>query len=608
MKKRILSVLAILCLLLCLTPMTALADEAQEVVRVDVGGADVDNENFKIDSANNRIILRKRDTVIYELSGTTDRKISLWGSNNAEDVNQAFYIRANGVTVNGGIVVENSPVKMVLELAADTENVLKRLLANDLTIKGSGTLRTTDLSITQKTSYMPSALSICDANILVECPETAGDSSQWNGPCVLSGNASVKYIGGGKYAALKVGVKTNDTTHSLTLKDNAKLYCLQKNAAEPADCAVDGLDIFGDTTKLILQDNSYLEAEGKASTDSDWVGCAIASDADIEVKDQATLKARAYGAAVSTWGNMTVSGGNVEVGSENGNGIYTEKTLTVSDGARVKATGYYPVLFGNAGVSITDSSVEAAATADVAIFSRANVTIANSLVKVTAGEDYDGIAAWDTISVSGSWVATSGDEDYGEDISDSVLFNKTSGKVIGNAVLPFDATVAEGETLRIPEGTSLKVGTGKALENHGTVTIEGSFDADGGTVICTSHSGGESNCVERAKCALCGEAYGDPASDVHSDLKHVEAKAATETEEGNIEYWYCEGCHKYYSDKEAAHEITEKDTVTEKLPAQEDDAPETGDRAASVLWVILLAACAVVVAAAAAGKKSLSIG
>lgn len=606
MKRRMLSVLAVLCLLLCLAPMTALADEAQEVIPVDIGGSNVDNENYAI--TDSMIILRKMDTVIYELSGTTDKKVSVWGSNNAEDVDKAFYIRANGMTVNGGIVVENSPVKLVLELVQDTENVVKRLAATDLTIKGSGTLRTTDLSVTQKTSYMPSALSICDANIVVECPETAGDSCQWNGPCVLSGHASVKYIGGGTYAALNVGVKVGDTTHSLTLKDNAKLYCLQKDAAEPADCAVDGLAIFGDTTKLILQDNSYLEAEGKASTDSNWTGCAIVSDADIEVEDQATLKARAYGAAVSTWGNVTVSGGNVEASSENGNGIYAAETLTISDGAKVKATGYYPALFGRAGVSITDSSVEAAATADVAIFSRANVTIANSMVKATAGEDCDGIAAADTVSVSGSWVATSGDEDYGEDISDSVLFNKTSGKIIGNAVLPSDATVAEGETLRIPEGTSLKVGTGKTLENHGTVTIEGSFDADGGTVICTSHSGGEANCVERAKCALCGEAYGDLASDVHSDLKHVEAKAATETEEGNIEYWYCEGCHKYYSDGEAAHEITKKDTVTEKLPAQEDDGPETGDRTASVLWVILMAACAAVVAMAAVGKKSLSIG
>lgn len=34
----------------------------------------------------------------------------------------------------------------------------------------------------------------------------------------------------------------------------------------------------------------------------------------------------------------------------------------------------------------------------------------------------------------------------------------------------------------------------------------------------------------------------------HTDLKHFPSKAATCTEKGNIEYWYCSGCEKYYSD------------------------------------------------------------
>ncbi len=34
----------------------------------------------------------------------------------------------------------------------------------------------------------------------------------------------------------------------------------------------------------------------------------------------------------------------------------------------------------------------------------------------------------------------------------------------------------------------------------------------------------------------------------HTDLKHFPSKAATCTEKGNIEYWYCSGCDKYYSD------------------------------------------------------------
>lgn len=59
-----------------------------------------------------------------------------------------------------------------------------------------------------------------------------------------------------------------------------------------------------------------------------------------------------------------------------------------------------------------------------------------------------------------------------------------------------------------------------------------------------------------------------PNENTHSDLKHIEAKAATSTCEGNIEYWYCEDCNKYFSDENCENEISLKDTVISKLPPQ----------------------------------------
>lgn len=44
------------------------------------------------------------------------------------------------------------------------------------------------------------------------------------------------------------------------------------------------------------------------------------------------------------------------------------------------------------------------------------------------------------------------------------------------------------------------------------------------------------------------------------DLDHVKATSATAEADGNIEYWYCEGCDKYFSDAIATKEITEEDT------------------------------------------------
>ena len=81
-----------------------------------------------------------------------------------------------------------------------------------------------------------------------------------------------------------------------------------------------------------------------------------------------------------------------------------------------------------------------------------------------------------------------------------------------------------------------------------------------------AHSGGKATCTQNAVCEICKASYGSPDKNNHTDLKHIDAKAATVAEEGNIEYWYCGDCDKYFSDAAATKEITKAATVTAKLP------------------------------------------
>ena len=117
------------------------------------------------------------------------------------------------------------------------------------------------------------------------------------------------------------------------------------------------------------------------------------------------------------------------------------------------------------------------------------------------------------------------------------------------------------------------------------------------------------------------------APDNHTDLKHIEAKAATKTAEGNIEYWYCEGCGKYYKDAKATQEITKEQIVTAKLPSDNNTSaggstgnnnkpssnattsPQTGDNSNLTLWIALLLASggAVTVTTVYGRKKKRSV-
>ena len=103
----------------------------------------------------------------------------------------------------------------------------------------------------------------------------------------------------------------------------------------------------------------------------------------------------------------------------------------------------------------------------------------------------------------------------------------------------------------------------------------------------TEHSGGKATCKGKAKCEVCGAEYGEIDAKNHPDLKHIPAKAATKTTEGNIEYWYCDGCGKYYSDKDGTKEIKKADTVTAKLK-DDSKSPQTGDTSNLALWISLL--------------------
>ncbi len=83
---------------------------------------------------------------------------------------------------------------------------------------------------------------------------------------------------------------------------------------------------------------------------------------------------------------------------------------------------------------------------------------------------------------------------------------------------------------------------------------------DGSEIKIDNHDGGTNTCTEGAKCSNCNKTYGEATG--HSKT-HYEAVAPTCTTDGNIEYWYCSNCEKYFSDEGCQTEISQADTVDE---------------------------------------------
>ncbi len=179
----------------------------------------------------------------------------------------------------------------------------------------------------------------------------------------------------------------------------------------------------------------------------------------------------------------------------------------------------------------------------------------------------------DTVTVNGTKVTL--DENGGFTLSPADGEQKIIVTDKAGNTAEMTVTVHDGHTFG--EWTSNGDGT-----HSRKCTVDGCKGVE--TMAC---SGGNATCAEKAVCEYCGKAYGKPDSNNHTDLKHIDAKAATEDAEGNIEYWYCGGCDKYYSDKDGINEIKKADTVTAKLPG-DPKSPRTGNASDLALWISLL--------------------
>lgn len=174
------------------------------------------------------------------------------------------------------------------------------------------------------------------------------------------------------------------------------------------------------------------------------------------------------------------------------------------------------------------------------------------------------------------------------DKSGNVAYINTSGIVL-DATAPIikglenGKTYCEAQTVTVTEEyiESVKVnGTAVTLDSNnqftlnpaeGTQTIVVTDKAGNETSVTVTvndgHTGGEATCAAKAVCEICGEEYGELDSTNHN-LEKITAKDATVTETGNKEYWHCKDCDKYFADENGIDEIALADTVIPKLPPE----------------------------------------
>ena len=118
-------------------------------------------------------------------------------------------------------------------------------------------------------------------------------------------------------------------------------------------------------------------------------------------------------------------------------------------------------------------------------------------------------------------------------------------------------TLTDGKLILEPkDGKQTVIATDKA-GNKTTLTVTVNNGHTGDRAVATEN--------EPVKCIYCGYVIAPELGHICANhLSYVEAKAATAATEGNIAYWYCSVCDKYFSDENASNEIKKEDTIIAK--------------------------------------------
>ena len=390
------------------------------------------------------------------------------------------------------------------------------------------------------------------------------------------GDLTIRLIGTNTITSGWYGIYSNNTNSTITIGGSGTLTINADN-----DC-VRGADLIigiaGET------DAPIVNVTGKENYAS---GIYATNTLTIQNGANVTAKSEAQGNALCGENGVVITGStvNTTVDGIETNVIASRADFSI-DSSTVTATrtseSAYPSIYAAGNIIVNKSDVTATSSGMRGIFTDRDMMVTDSTV--TADATYEGMVVVGALSLTNSKLTASSKPN--DDIPAIVTknFNIVGSEVTANG--GFDLMdLKEGNT----DGISLSItpANGKLAEFKvdsknwdGSAAVhfkEGSESSPYDTAVNFSademnwlgayryiyigehiHTGGTATCEKPAVCEDCGRPYGNALG--HNAVK-TEAKAATCTEDGNIAYWYCDVCNKYFSDEALTQSITKGETV-----------------------------------------------
>ena len=522
------------------------------------------------------------------------------------------------------------------------------IFADNLTIKGEGSVKITSSYVAATGNwYDQNFITVSGSNVKIENVTIQGNqNSYYGGQC----NKVIEVIDGGKDFTLRDvileslkdsdgkdcsgSIYINTTDAGNTVIENVTMSSwINAKAVTAGSVNVSGLvQDFQNNTYAGYHDdvNGYAWNPGVSGTNVNVESMTIKVDGNINLAKQ-VINGMRDNTTVELCDNVEVDE-EVYIRADNvtikGNG----HTITAADNFAVNLEGQINLAKVEAdNVTISDvkfvSTDKTKHTLDV--YGADGLTLNNVVLDHTnAQSGAPLINNSSNITVTGTFETITGDNSwYAINVDDKV----------GSATITFDDSAAVAFTDKSEAQNKVPVYIEIEDVEAEDVIINpdnaGLILGDNGQFVPHTHdakpvAAKEATCTEDGNiaywyCEGCGKYFKDEAlkeettkdatvvkATGHENVKHVEAKPATSKEEGNIEYWYCEDCGRYFKDEALKVEIKKEDTVIKVTGEEKPDekpedpkdpsVPQTGD--SSVMTIVLA-----VMALSAAGAAAVTV-